>query len=122
MSDTLSKEEFPPRAGHIWVHDKDGRPEREDVWKAPPTIEETVSGVRGLCEPDPDLLPVAHACPFCGSGSLDMDIRKTGLGPIITEYRVECLLCHVRGRQAGSARSAVELWNRRKPPWPESPP
>ena len=64
--------------------------------------------------PKADLLPVAHPCPICGNGPIDMDVRGCG-----QSHRVQCLRCNAQGPMAGSDRAAIEGWNRRKPPWPE---
>ncbi len=99
----------------IEIIGEDGRPERPCTCRHWPCI--CPIEAAGAPESDPDRLPVAQPCPFCGSGSLDMDVVDPD-----KHYRVECMLCHARGRRGGSALSAVEGWNRRKPPWPEEKP
>ena len=61
-------------------------------------------------EPKADLLPVAHPCPFCGNGPIDMDVRGCG-----QSHRVQCLRCNAQGPSAGSDRTAIEEWNIRTP-------
>ncbi len=74
----------------IEIIGEDGRPEKE--------------------EPEVGLLPVAHPCPFCGNGPIDMDTRGCG-----QSRRVQCSRCNAQGPMAGSDRAAIEEWNTRTP-------
>ena len=92
----------------IEIIGEDGRPERPCTCRHWPCI--CPIEAAGAPEPDPDLLPTAHPCPFCGNGPIDMDTRGCG-----QSRRVQCSRCNAQGPMAGSDRAAIEEWNTRTP-------
>jgi Lar family restriction alleviation protein len=55
-------------------------------------------------------------CPFCGSTSLDFDIKRDALSDFEEqeEHFVFCDNCGAQGGSSLGKEGAVENWNRRK--------
>lgn len=59
-----------------------------------------------------DIVPAP--CPFCGTDKVDPNhLQISGPAELDDTYCVTCWQCEVDGPDAGTARTAVVLWNKR---------